>query len=134
VPQFRVSEAARLLGVSDDTVRRWLDAGTLTATVDDAGRKAVDGAELARFAKAHAADPEDPSQVRRSARNQFVGLVTEVIADRVMAQVELQCGGYRVVSLMSTEAVREMGLEAGVLAVAVIKSTQVIVEIPRRHP
>ena len=118
---------------SDDTVRRWLDAGTLTATADAAGRKVVDGADLARFAKEQADVAGDPSDVARSARNQFVGLVTDVVADRVMAQVELQCGPYRVVSLMSTEAARDMGLEPGVLAVAVIKSTQVIVETPRRR-
>lgn len=130
VPQFRFSEAARLLGVSDDTIRRWVDAGLLTSGVDASGRKAVDGAELARFAKAQAVEIADPSDVGRSARNQMVGLVTEVIADRVMAQVELQCGPHRVVSLMSAEAVRELGLEPGVLAVAVVKSTHVVVEIP----
>ena len=130
VPQFRFSEVARLLGVSDDTVRRWVDAGLLTAGVDPSGRKAVEGAELARFAKAQAESVADPSDVTRSARNQMVGLVTEVVADRVMAQVELQCGPHRVVSLMSTEAVRELGLVPGVLAVAVVKSTHVVVEIP----
>ncbi len=134
MPQFRLSEAARLLGVSDDTVRRWVDAGTLVAGVDAAGRKAVDGAELARFAKAQAPDQVNPSDIGRSARNQFVGLVTEVIADRVMAQVELQCGPHRVVSLMSTEAVKELGLEPGVLAVAVVKSTHVVVETPGGRP
>jgi molybdopterin-binding protein len=130
VPQFRFSEAARLLGVSDDTVRRWVDAGLLSAGVDAAGRKAVEGAELARFAKAQAVEVADPSDVGRSARNQFVGLVTEVVSDRVMAQVELQCGPHRVVSLMSAEAVRELGLVPGVLAIAVVKSTHVVVEIP----
>ncbi|HYS42256.1 MAG TPA: helix-turn-helix domain-containing protein, partial [Pseudonocardiaceae bacterium] len=99
MPQFRFSEAARLLGVSDDTVRRWVDAGLLPAGVDAAGRKAVDGADLAKFAKAQAVEIADPSDVGRSARNQFVGLVTEVTADKVMAQVELQCGPHRVVSL-----------------------------------
>jgi excisionase family DNA binding protein len=112
MPQFRLSEAARLLGVSDDTVRRWVRAGQLTATDDAAGRKVVDGAQLAGFARAQASGPEDPSTVGRSARNRFVGLVTEVIADKVMAQVELQCGAHRVVSLMSTEAVRELGLRS----------------------
>jgi len=134
VPQFRLSEAARLLGVSDDSVRRWVDAGLLTAGLDGSGRKVVEGAELARFAKAQAVGVEDPSGVGRSARNQFVGLVTEVIADKVMAQVELQCGPHRVVSLMSTEAVRELGLAPGVLAVAVVKSTHVVVETPGGRP
>jgi molybdopterin-binding protein len=125
-----VSEAAVLLGVSDDTVRRWLDAGQLTAGVDAAGRKVVDGAELAAFARAQANAVPDPSGVGRSARNRFVGLVTEIVEDKVMAQVEIQSGPHRVVSLMSTEAVRELGLTPGMLAVAVVKSTQVIVETP----
>ncbi|TVT55662.1 helix-turn-helix transcriptional regulator [Amycolatopsis cynarae] len=130
MPHFRFSEAASLLGVSDDTVRRWVRSGQLTAGVDAAGRKVVDGAELAAFAREQAARPEDPSAVGRSARNRFVGLVTEVVTDKVMAQVELQCGPHRVVSLMSTEAVRELGLRPGVLAVAVVKATTVVVETP----
>jgi molybdopterin-binding protein len=130
VPQFRIADAARLLGVSDDTVRRWIDAGTLSVQVDGSNRKVVDGAELAAFAREHASVPPDPSGVQRSARNRLVGLVTAVITDRVMAQVEMQCGPHRIVSLMSAEAVRELGLEPGVLAVAVIKSTTVVVETP----
>lgn len=130
MPQFRISEAARLLGVSDDTVRRWVDGGSLPAQPDGSNRKVIDGAILAKFAKEQAHSAPDPSTVGRSARNHFVGLVTEIIADRVMAQVELQCGPHRVVSLMSAEAVRELGLEPGSLAVAVIKSTHVVVETP----
>jgi molybdopterin-binding protein len=130
VPQFRISEAARLLGVSDDTVRRWIEAGALSVRVDGSNRKVVDGAELAAFARDQATVPPDPSGVRRSARNRLVGLVTAVVTDRVMAQVEMQCGPHRIVSLMSSEAVRELGLEPGVLAVAVIKSTTVVVETP----
>jgi molybdopterin-binding protein len=130
MPQYRLSEAARLLGVSDDTVRRWVDGGQLAAGVDGAGRKVVDGAELAAFASDNAADVHDPTQVGRSARNRFVGLVTRVVTDTVMAQVEIQCGPYRVVSLMSAEAVRELELAPGSLAVAVVKATSVAVEIP----
>ena len=130
MPHFRLSEAADLLGVSDDTVRRWVDAGALPAGVDSAGRKVVDGAELASYLRAQAAATNDPTAVGRSARNRFVGLVTEVVTDRVMAQVEMQCGPHRVVSLMSAEAVRELGLAPGVLAVAVVKATQVLVETP----
>jgi molybdopterin-binding protein len=129
-PQYRISEAAALVGVSDDTVRRWVGSGQLTAGVDTAGRKVVDGAELAAFASEQANAVPDPSEVGRSARNRFVGLVTSIITDRVMAQVEVQCGPHRVVSLMSSEAVRELGLAPGVLAVAVVKSTQVIIETP----
>ena len=74
--------------------------------------------------------PADPSEIGRSARNRFVGLVTEILSDTVMSQVELQCGPHRVVSLMSTEAVRELGLEPGSVAIAVVKATTVIVETP----
>ena len=130
MPQFRIAEAARLLGVSDDTVRRWVEAGTLPVQTDASNRKVVDGAALAEFARRNANAAPDPSGVGRSARNRFVGLVTEVIADKVMAQVEMQCGPHRVVSLMSSEAARELGLAPGVLAVAVIKSTNVVVETP----
>ncbi|WP_077489677.1 TOBE domain-containing protein [Sinomonas mesophila] len=129
---IRIAEAARLLGVSDDTVRRWVDAGTLTAAKDDSGRAAVDGAELAAHARRTAAAPADSAGVGRSARNQFVGLVTDVVQDKVMAQVELQCGPHRVVSLMSAEAVRELGLEPGSVATAVVKATAVIVETSGR--
>ena len=131
VTQFRISEAAGLLGVSDDTVRRWVDGGALTAKKDSAGRSVVDGAELAVFAQNHAHAAADPSGVARSARNRFVGLVTSVLADTVMAQVEIQCGPHRVVSLMSSEAVRELDLQVGSLAVAVVKATTVIVETPK---
>lgn len=130
MPHFRIREAASLLGVSDDTVRRWVDAGDLAASADDAGRKVVDGAELARFAVAQARPTPDPSGVARSARNRFVGIVTDVVSDTVMSQVEMLCGGQRVVSLMSTEAVRELRLEPGSLAVAVVKATTVVVETP----
>ncbi len=130
VPQFRIAEAARLLGVSDDTVRRWVKAGLLTEYVDAAGRKVLDGAELAAFARRNADSSPDPTGVARSARNRFVGLVTDVTTDAVMAKVELQCGPNRIVSLMSSEAVAELGLRPGVMAVAVVKATQVIVETP----
>lgn len=130
MPQYRISEVAGLLGVSDDTVRRWVDAGQLTPERDTSGRLVVDGAEVAAFARAQARSTPDPSDVSRSARNRLVGLVTEVISDRVMSQVEIQCGPHRVVSLMSTEAVHDLRLEPGVLAVAVVKSTNVVVETP----
>ncbi|MFC5929243.1 helix-turn-helix domain-containing protein [Cryobacterium melibiosiphilum] len=129
---YRISEAAELLGVSDDTVRRWVDAGKVDAAADSAGRLAIDGAQLAALAQEQASAPADPSRVGRSARNRFVGIVTAITMDTVMAQVELQCGPHRVVSLMSSEAVRELGLEVGSLSVAVIKATNVIVETPGR--
>ena len=129
--KLRISEAAGLLGVSDDTVRRWVDSGVLAHERDDANRKVVDGRALAQLAKAQASPIPDPSGVGRSARNRFVGLVTEVVSDTVMSQVELQCGPFRVVSLISSEAVRELGLEPGSVAIAVVKATEVIVETPR---
>jgi molybdopterin-binding protein len=132
MPLIRIAEAASLLGVSDDTVRRWVDSGALTAARDPSGRAAVDGAELAELARRQANAPRDASGVARSARNSLVGLVTNVIEDKVMAQVELQCGPYRVVSLMSSEAVRDLGLEPGSVAIAVVKATNVIVEIAGR--
>jgi molybdopterin-binding protein len=129
---MRVREAAVYLGVSDDTVRRWIDRGLLGATTDEAGRKVVDGYEVAMVAREHAVPPGLPPGIRSSARNRFVGLVTDIQVDKVMAQVELQCGPFRVVSLMSSEAVRDLGLERGSVAVAVIKSTNVVVEAEDR--
>ncbi|GAA2337636.1 helix-turn-helix transcriptional regulator [Saccharopolyspora halophila] len=130
MPQYRIAEAAGLFGVSDDTVRRWVDGGQLPTGRDASGRQVIDGATLAEFARTQARATPDPSGVGRSARNRWVGLVTDVVSDRVMSQVEIQCGPHRVVSLMSTEAVRELGLEPGALAVAVVKSTNVVVETP----
>lgn len=125
---FRISEAAALLGVSSDTVRRWVDAGRLAAGRDEHGHRRLDGADLAAFARAQIESASDGG--RSSARNRFRGIVTEVIRDAVMAQVEIAAGPYRVVSLMSRQAADELGLEPGVVAVAVIKSTNVVVEIP----
>ncbi len=130
MPQYRVRDAANLLGVSADTVHRWIEAGRLGATADPQRRKVLDGAELAAFARQQATAAEDPSGIGRSARNRLVGLVTRVLVDGVMAQVDIQCGPHSVVSLMSAEAVRELRLEPGSLAVAVIKATTVIVETP----
>ena len=130
MPSYRLREAGELLGVSDDTVRRWVESGRLSARADPSGRQVVDGAQLARFAEQNAAAvPQAAPVTRESARNRFVGLVTRVVRDTVMAQVELQCGPYRVVSLMSREAADELGLEPGVRAVAAVKSTNVVVEV-----
>jgi molybdopterin-binding protein len=134
VPQLRIRDAATFLGVSDDTVRRWVDSGALPAASDEAGRKVVDGYQVALLAREQAYTAEDPSGVGRSARNRFVGLVTDIRLDMVMAQVELQCGPFRVVSLMSSEAVHDLGLELGSVAIAVVKSTTVIVETPAGAP
>ena len=127
---IRIKDAAAILGVSDDTVRRWIDSGALSAAKDESGRKVIAGEVLAEFAREHAAPPPDPLGVGSSARNRFVGLVTKVTADQVMSEVQMQCGPFTVVSLMSTESARQLGLEPGVLAVAVVKATTVIIETP----
>lgn len=129
MPHLRIRDAASFLGVSDDTVRRLLDSGALTPALDQAGRKVIDGHELACYARDHAATGLSAAGVITSARNRLVGLVTRIQSDTVMSQVELQCGPYRVVSLMSTEAVRDLNLQPGAVAVAVIKSTNVIIEV-----
>jgi molybdopterin-binding protein len=130
MPNLRISEAAALLGVSDDTVRRWADQGRLPVVHGDNGRLAVEGSALAAFAQQLADNPEPGNTVAASARNRMRGIVTRVVKDGVMAQVEMQAGPFRVVSLMSREAAEELGLEVGVVAVASIKSTHVVVEIP----
>nr|WP_227997783.1 TOBE domain-containing protein [Nocardia australiensis] len=128
VATLRIRDAAELLGVSDDTVRRWIDSGTLAATKDSSGRLVIDGKELAVLAVEQARPPQTRLGSASSARNRFPGLVTRVVTDTVMAQVEMQCGPFTVVSLMSSEAVRELGLEPGSVAMASVKATTVVVE------
>jgi len=133
VPAFRIRQAAELLGVSDDTIRRWADTGRLPTTTDASNRRVVEGTVLARFATELATVQPRPANhhaVAQSARNHFTGLVTHVVKDTVMAQVEIQAGPFRVVSLMSREAADDLGLAPGVLAVATVKATNVTVEIP----
>ena len=129
MPQYRISQAATLLGVSDDTVRRWIESGRLRAR-EGGGVATIEGADLAAHAQEMARAPELGTPTRESARNRFTGLVTKVVKDTVMAQVDLQCGPFRVVSLMSAEAATDLQLEPGVLAVASVKSTHVVVEVP----
>ncbi|CAM3229031.1 MerR family transcriptional regulator [Mycobacterium intermedium] len=129
--RLRIREAAELLGVSDDTVRRWIQQGALAVETDESGRKVIAGDVLAEFWRNKApAAPPDRLGIASSARNRFAGLVTKVVSDTVMTQVEMQCGPHTVVSLMSTEAARELKLEPGSVAVAVVKATTVIVEVP----
>ena len=128
-----MGEAANLLGGSPDTGRRWADAGRLATERTTGGHRTVAGTELARLAQDLAAEAasKQADGPALSARNRFTGLVTRVVRDGVMAQVEIQAGPHRVVSLLSAEAVDDLSLEPGVLAVAVVKATNVVVERPR---
>jgi len=128
--QIKISDAAALLSVSDDTVRRWVEQGRLSDLRDGAGAHVVDGTELAATLVESGKELErlDRGTGRRSARNHLTGIVMRVVSDTVMSQVDIQCGPYRIVSLISTEAVRELGLEPGSIATAVIKATNVTIE------
>lgn len=127
---FKIGQAAELLGVSADTVRRWADAGEIPTRRTESGQRLIDGAALAAYVAQHAPPTDASAIVGQSARNRFAGLVTRVVRDTVVAQVEIQAGPHRIVSLMTREAADELGLEPGVLAVAAVKSTNVVVEVP----
>ena len=127
---YRPGEAAEVLGISVDTVRRLTDSGQLKTKRGANGRREIDGADLARYLGEHEPPPDAEPTVARSARNHFSGIVTRVIKDKVAAQVEIQAGPHRVVSLMTREAADELGLAPGVLAVATVKSTNVVIELP----
>lgn len=130
--QLRIADAAAYLGISDDTLRRWIEAGRAQAATDNSGRQVLEGAEVARLLResSPSVTAETAPIVGRSARNRFAGIVTRVVKDTVMAQVEIQSGPHRIVSLLSTEAVEELGLEPGSLAIATVKATNVGVEVP----
>ncbi|MEU6161048.1 helix-turn-helix transcriptional regulator [Streptomyces sp. NPDC047130] len=128
--EYSIGRAARLLGVSADTVRRWADAGRLATRRDDAGRRVVAGPDLAAFAVELAQDGDGERAPYTSARNAFPGIVTAVQLGDVAAQVEIQAGPHRLVSLMTREAVEELGLEVGVEATARVKATSVHVDRP----
>jgi molybdopterin-binding protein len=129
VPQYRISQAAELLGVSADTVRRWADAGRVKATQGSRGRRFVDGADLARLAVELAGGQGSNRPRGQSARNRFQGIVTRVTKDGVAAQVEVQAGPHRFVALITREAADELELEPGMLADAVVKATNVGIEV-----
>lgn len=128
--ELRIGQAAELLGVSADTVRRWADDGRLPTRRTTGGQRIVEGAALAALAVEQAKTPEAGAIVGQSARNRFTGIVTRVVKDKVAAQVEIQAGPHRVVSLMTREAADELGLEPGALAVAAVKATNVVIEVP----
>jgi molybdopterin-binding protein len=129
MPSYRIGQAAELLGVSVDTMRRWADSGRIPVTKTEGGRRLIDGVALAKYATELIEERDPDVVVGRSARNRFPGIVTRVLKDKVTAQVEIQAGPHRVVSLMTREAADELGLAPGVMAVAAIKSTNVVVEI-----
>ena len=131
--EFRIGQAAELLGVSADTVRRLADRGALVTRRTAGGQRVVDGVSLAESIARHTGIPEAGAIVGHSARNRFPGIVTRVVKDSVAAHVEIQAGPHRVVSLMTREAADELGLEPGMLAVAAVKATQVAVEITDAH-
>jgi molybdopterin-binding protein len=131
MPSYKMGEVAALLGTSVDSVRRLTDSGRLPTVRTAGGQRVVDGRQLARFMAKSPGEAKPEAIVSRSARNHFPGIVTRVIKDRVAAQVELQAGPHRLVALITREAVDELGLAPGVRAVAVVKATNVIVELPK---
>jgi molybdopterin-binding protein len=133
VTEYRLGQAAEILGVSVDTLRRWADEGRLATERTQGGHRLVEGAELAGLAAQLGRFEEPEAITAQSARNRFPGIVTRVIRDKVMSQVEMQAGPHRVVSLMSTEAADELGLAPGVRALAAVKATNVVVELPKER-
>jgi molybdopterin-binding protein len=127
--EYRIGEAATLLGVSPDTMRRWADGGRVRATRTGGGHRVVSGVDLAALALTLRTSAEPGTISVQSTRNRLVGIVTTVVRDKVMAQVEIQSGPHRVVSLMSREAADELGLEPGILVAAGVKATSVTVEL-----
>ncbi|HEV7934739.1 MAG TPA: TOBE domain-containing protein [Actinomadura sp.] len=127
---YTVGRVAQLLGVSPDTVRRWADAGRLPTRRDDQGHRVVEGRDLAALAVELGQDPAGPEADHpTSARNTFPGIVTRVVKEGIIAQVEIQAGPHRIVSILTSEAVDELGLAEGVEAIARVKSTHVTVEL-----
>ncbi|GAA3748660.1 helix-turn-helix transcriptional regulator [Streptomyces tremellae] len=126
---YTIGQAARLLGVSPDTARRWADAGRVATHRDDSGRRLIGGRDLAAFSVELAqGDGEEDEASDTSVRNAFPGIVTAVRLGDVAAQVEIQAGPHRLVSLLTREAVEELGLEVGMRATARVKATNVHVD------
>ena len=129
---IRIGQAAELLGVSVETLRRWETDGRLTTHRSGGGQRLVPITEVSRLLAERRRASSPRPIVAQSARNRFEGIVTRVERDSVAAVVEVMCGPHRLVSLMTAEAVVELGLEVGREAVCVVKATNVIVEIPAR--
>jgi molybdopterin-binding protein len=127
---IRIGRAAEMLGVTVDTVRRWADTGRLTTTRSSGGQRLVPVEEVTRIIGERRQSATDRPIVAQSARNRFAGIVTRIEKDRVAAVVEILAGPHRLVSLMTAEAVDELHLKIGDEAIAVVKSTNVVVEIP----
>ncbi|MET9622215.1 MULTISPECIES: helix-turn-helix transcriptional regulator [unclassified Streptomyces] len=125
---YTIGQAARLLGVSPDTARRWADAGRVATHRDESGRRLIDGRALAAFSVEIAQSGTEEDASYTSARNAFPGIVTAVKLGDVAAQVEIQAGPHRLVSLLTREAVEELGLEVGMQATARVKSTSVHID------
>ncbi|WP_328395421.1 helix-turn-helix transcriptional regulator [Streptomyces sp. NBC_00390] len=131
MPSYSIGQAAELLGVSSETVRRWADSGRLRMDRDGSGNRVIDGVGLAAFAQERAAGMHPvPEGVATSVRNSFAGIVTAVRVDDVAAQVEIQSGPHRLVSLVTRESVEELGIEVGVTVTARVKSTNVHIDLP----
>ena len=130
---LRVGQAAEMLQVSVETLRRWETEGRLTMARSSGGQRIVPIAEVTRLLAERRAQAQDRPIVAGSARNRFPGIVTRIEQDRVAAVVEVIAGPHRMVSLMTAEAVDEMGLKVGDEAVCVVKATNVIVEVPSRR-
>lgn len=127
---YRIGQAAELLGVSVDTLRRWSLAGRIEGTLGDDDRRYFEGSALAKLATEMAGEQKSGPARAQSARNRFVGIVTKVVKNTVVAQVEIQAGPHRFVSLITREAADELKLAPGVVVDAVVKATNVGVEIP----
>ena len=128
--EFKMGEAATVLGVSADTVRRLADARTLKTRRTRGGQRLVDGRSLAGYLVERDRLPEGASSARQSVRNRLPGIVTRVVKDKVAAQVEIQAGAHRLVCLLTREAVDALGLAPGMMAIATVKATNVGVELP----
>jgi molybdopterin-binding protein len=130
VPGIRIKDAAAMLGVSSDTVRRLADSGVVKTKRTTGGQRLIDGRSLATYLARRGGRRTAASPARQSMRNHLPGIVTRVVKDKVAAQVEIQAGPHRIVCLLTREAVEALGLAPGMMAVATVKATNVAVELP----